>query len=299
MKKFDISKRFGKFGLMLKKNSPEILLGAGIFGVVTGAVLMCRSTLKANDILEESKKEIENYPTPEEGDEELKKGYDKEIKKIKAKAKLNIVKTYIPAVTVEALSIVSIISSNREIKKRNLSLASAYAALDETYKRYRRNVIEKYGEDVDTELLHDIRKETIESKETDENGKTKKVKKTFNIAEGLSEYGVVLDRSNKSIFNPQDMGYTRMVLNAEQNYCNDILRIRKWLTLNEVYKRLGLEPTKAGTVVGWIMEDNNKEGDNFIEFKVTQTYRQNEVGNFEEVLLVDFNVDGYIYDRIK
>ena len=95
------------------------------------------------------------------------------------------------------------------------------------------------------------------------------------------------------------MGYTRMVLNAEQNYCNDILRIRKWLTLNEVYKRLGLEPTKAGTVVGWIMEDNNKEGDNFIEFKVTQTYRQNEVGNFEEVLLVDFNVDGYIYDRIK
>ena len=295
-----IFSKFGKLGLKAKDKSPEILLGAGIVGVIAGAVLLCKETLKSKDILDETKETIENYPTPEEGDEELKKGYDKEIKKIKAKSKLKIAKTYIPGVTVEVLSIVSIISSNRELKKRNLSLASAYAVLDETYKRYRRNVIEKYGEDVDNELLHDIRKETIEEETTDEKGKTKKTKKTINVASGLSEYGIVLDRTdNHGIFNPQDIKYTVQVLTGEQNYVNDLLRVRKWVTLNQVYERLGVEPTKAGNVVGWVYEENNKEGDNYIDFKITPTYKQNEMGNFEEVILLDFNVDGYIFDRIK
>lgn len=298
--KSKIFSKFGKIGLKAKDKSPEILLGAGIVGVIAGAVLLCKETLKSKDILDETKETIENYPTPEEGDEELKKGYDKEIKKIKAKSKLKIVKTYIPGVTVEVLSIVSIISSNRELKKRNLSLASAYAVLDETYKRYRKNVIEKYGEDVDSELLHDIRKETIEEETTDEKGKTKKTKKTINVASGLSEYGIVLDRTdNHGIFNPQDIKYTVQVLTGEQNYVNDLLRVRKWVTLNQVYERLGVEPTKAGNVVGWVYEENNKEGDNYIDFKITPTYKQNEMGNFEEVVLLDFNVDGYIFDRIK
>lgn len=298
--KSKIFSKFGKLGLKAKDKSPEILLGAGIIGVVAGAVLLCKETLKSKDILDETKETIKNYPTPEEGDEELKKGYDKEIKKIKAKSKLKIAKTYIPGVTVEVLSIVSIISSNRELKKRNLSLASAYAVLDETYKRYRKNVIEKYGEDVDSELLHDIRKETIEEETTDEKGKTKKTKKTINVASGLSEYGIVLDRTdNHGIFNPQDIKYTVQVLTGEQNYVNDLLRVRKWVTLNQVYERLGVEPTKAGNVVGWVYEENNKEGDNYIDFKITPTYKQNEMGNFEEVVLLDFNVDGYIFDRIK
>lgn len=298
--KSKIFSKFGKLGLKAKDKSPEILLGAGIVGVIAGAVLLCKETLKSKDILDETKETIENYPTPEEGDEELKKGYDKEIKKIKAKSKLKIVKTYIPGVTVEVLSIVSIISSNRELKKRNLSLASAYAVLDETYKRYRKNVIEKYGEDVDGELLHDIRKETIEEETTDEKGKTKKTKKTINVASGLSEYGIVLDRTDThGIFNPQDIKYTVQVLTGEQNYVNDLLRVRKWVTLNQVYERLGVEPTKAGNVVGWVYEENNKEGDNYIDFKITPTYKQNEMGNFEEVVLLDFNVDGYIFDRIK
>lgn len=298
--KSKIFSKFGKIGLKAKDKSPEILLGAGIVGVIAGAVLLCKETLKSKDILDETKETIENYPTPEEGDEELKKGYDKEIKKIKAKSKLKIVKTYIPGVTVEVLSIVSIISSNRELKKRNLSLASAYAVLDETYKRYRKNVIEKYGEDVDGELLHDIRKETIEEETTDEKGKTKKTKKTINVASGLSEYGIVLDRTDRhGIFNPQDIKYTVQVLTGEQNYVNDLLRVRKWVTLNQVYERLGVEPTKAGNVVGWVYEENNKEGDNYIDFKITPTYKQNEMGNFEEVVLLDFNVDGYIFDRIK
>lgn len=298
--KSKIFSKFGKIGLKVKDKSPEILLGAGIVGVIAGAVLLCKETLKSKDILDETKETIENYPTPEEGYEELKKGYDKEIKKIKAKSKLKIVKTYIPGVTVEVLSIVSIISSNRELKKRNLSLASAYAVLDETYKRYRKNVIEKYGEDVDGELLHDIRKETIEEETTDEKGKTKKTKKTINVSSGLSEYGIVLDRTDThGIFNPQDIKYTVQVLTGEQNYVNDLLRVRKWVTLNQVYERLGVEPTKAGNVVGWVYEENNKEGDNYIDFKITPTYKQNEMGNFEEVVLLDFNVDGYIFDRIK
>ena len=39
----------------VEKHSPEILMGVGVVGVVTGTVMACRATLKLNDILEEAR----------------------------------------------------------------------------------------------------------------------------------------------------------------------------------------------------------------------------------------------------
>ena len=63
MKKFDISNKFSrtfnKIGFQLKKHSPEILVVAGVIGTVASAVMACKATLKVNEVIDESKKDID------------------------------------------------------------------------------------------------------------------------------------------------------------------------------------------------------------------------------------------------
>jgi hypothetical protein len=80
---------------------------------------------------------------------------------------------------------------------------------------------------------------------------------------------------------------------------NDLLISRGHMFLNEVYDALGLERTKAGSVVGWII---SHDGDNYVDFgiftdKDARQYRDFVNGRSNAILL-DFNVDGVIYDKI-
>lgn len=59
-----------------------------------------------------------------------------------------------------------------------------------------------------------------------------------------------------------------------------------------------MERTKAGSVIGWIM---NKGGDNFVDFGMFDGSSESVrafVNGLERSILLDFNVDGVIYDLI-
>jgi hypothetical protein len=95
----------------------------------------------------------------------------------------------------------------------------------------------------------------------------------------------------------KDPEYNYIFLRCQQQWANDMLKARGHLFLNEVYDALGLQRTKAGSVVGWIISEN---GDNYVDFGVfddTQNARDFVNGRQGSILL-DFNVDGVIYDRI-
>ena len=47
-----VTRKAGRVALLASKNSPEILFGAGVVGVVGTVVLACRATLKVSDVLE-------------------------------------------------------------------------------------------------------------------------------------------------------------------------------------------------------------------------------------------------------
>ena len=53
-----ISRTFHKAGFKLKKHSPEILVTAGVVGVVASAVMACKATTKVNDILSKTKEDV-------------------------------------------------------------------------------------------------------------------------------------------------------------------------------------------------------------------------------------------------
>ena len=63
---------------------------------------------------------------------------------------------------------------------------------------------------------------------------------------------------------------------------------------------LGIPRTKAGQIVGWIYDEKNPnhDGDNFVDFGIYTKANKEFVDGFEKVAILDFNVDGPIYNLI-
>ena len=185
------------------------------------------------------------------------------------------------------------------LKKRNLALSAAYAAVDKAFKDYRGRVVEKYGEDIDKELRYNVKKLVAEEKVKTEDGKTKKVKNTTNYIDGeYSDYYRIFDESNKYFErNPQ---LNRAFLRCHEQYATDKLRSQGYLFLNDVYKDLGFKPTREGAIVGWVLDPDSNESDNYVDFGIFESQRpkaKDFVNGYEYSVVLDFNVDGPILDR--
>ena len=64
---------------------------------------------------------------------------------------------------------------------------------------------------------------------------------------------------------------------------------------------LGIPRTKAGQCVGWVYDEKNPHGDNFVDFGIYNLYNEKSrdfVNGYERVIWLDFNVDGNILDLI-
>ena len=99
----------------------------------------------------------------------------------------------------------------------------------------------------------------------------------------------------------KDPEYNLMFLKDQQRYANDLLQSKGHLFLNEVYDMLGIPRTKAGQAVGWIYDEKNPVGDNFVDFGMYDMYNEKArdfVNGYERTILLDFNVDGNILDMI-
>jgi hypothetical protein len=93
--------------------------------------------------------------------------------------------------------------------------------------------------------------------------------------------------------------YNRAFLQCQQSYYNQMLQSRGHVFLNEVYDSLGIPRSQAGAAVGWIL---SKDGDNFVDFGIfddlTNPHVRDFVNGHENSILLDFNVDGIIWDKI-
>jgi hypothetical protein len=93
--------------------------------------------------------------------------------------------------------------------------------------------------------------------------------------------------------------YNLIFLKCQQNYANDLLASRGHVFLNEVYDMLGIERSQAGAVIGWVLAHDGST-DNYINFGI---FADNDaaidfVNGREGSILLDFNVDGVIFDKI-
>lgn len=291
----------GRNLLYLKKYSPEIMLAIGIGGIIGSTVLACKATLKVEEVLEEASEKITNIKDAKEtfkNDEHIysESDHNRDLAIVYAQTGVKLLKLYGPAIGLGAISIGSVVGSHKIMKGRNVALAAAYKLVDEGFKDYRRRVIEELGDGADRHFRHGIKAEEIEY-EVETDGKKEKIKEVVDIVSGedVSIYARFFDEYSPNWTNNPEMNL--LFLKTQQNYANDKLRARGHIFLNEVYDMLGLDRTKAGAHVGWVLGN----GDGYVDFGIydhTKPIRRKFVNGLEPSILLDFNVDGVILDLI-
>lgn len=287
-----VSRTVARQVLLTQKNSPQLLFGAGIFGVVATAVLASKATLKLEEALDTNRTQkiiaAELLEKRDPNYDESK--YRKDVISIQIRSAVVVCRLYAPAVIVGVATVGCLFTSQQILNKRNAALVAAYSALDKRFNEYRSRVTEKYGEDKEQELYYETATGEIEV-----DGKVKKTKQRIG---GGSIYARLFEETNKNYSNNPE--YNVMFLRAQQNYANDLLRMQGHVFLNEIYDALGLARSTEGAVVGWVWKKGS--GDQFIDFGIFDSPDMNKFYDFvtghEKGIWLDFNVDGIVYDKI-
>lgn len=298
-----------------KMNSPEIMLFVGIGAGIGALITTQRATLKVdvvkkahNDKKEQIVRTADEY---EENPEDFEEPYTKDqaaqdLMLLKRKTALEYVKLYAGPVILEAVSIGLILGSHHIMKQRQAALAASCAAIAKAYQTYRQNVIAKYGEEVDQEMLYGSEKKTVKKTETDpETGEKKKVTEEQEIIRnfGGSPYARLFTRENSTEWfndNPQN----EFMLAQREKEADTRLKCEGILTLNDVYRMIGLKPTDIGLTHGWRYRSQKDPDygkfDNNVTFLTKWVMVPNEeTGENERTLLIDFNCDGCIYGEVS
>ena len=292
----------GQATLQLSKQSPHILFGAGIVGFGATIYLASKAVLKLDRHVDNFQENLETvkelYDSAKDSDEGRasypKSEYRKDLAYLYANSIYDITKMYAPTVIVGTLTIVCLTKSHTILSNRNTALMAAYSVLERSYNAYRKRVIDEFGEDKDREFRYPTKE--IRTLSLDEKGKAVEKVETKTLLDQYSTYARFFDEMCPDWKrNPE---YNLIFLRAQQNWANDLLQARGHVFLNEVYDMLGIPRTKAGAVVGWVI---GHEGDNYIDFGLfdgENSAARDFVNGRERSILLDFNVDGVIYDKI-
>lgn len=308
-----VSRTFKKASVQLKHHAPEIMVIGGVIGVVTSTVLACKASTKVNAIIDKSKKDIEEIhhyaeqgyiSTPNEIVPYSKEDSKKDLTIVYAQTGVKLVKLYAPAVVIGVASITGILYSHRLLRKENAAMVAAYTALDTSFKDYRKRVVERFGKEMDRELKFNIKSKEIEERVVDENGNEKVVKKTVDVIDPNQHNAnsIVYDNGNTGW--SKDPAISKAFLIGQQAFLNQKLQRDRYLFLNDVYDALGAPRTPWGHKVGWIYDPNNcdHEGDNYVDFGIFDANNEKArdfINGRERCVVLDFNVDGVIDDKIK
>ncbi len=309
MKKTELATKAGqilmKSKLGLKKHSPEILMVTGIGIGVVAAVVACKQTVKATQIIADAQKSLEDIETVQEMNKNGEANYTEEDytndrKTVGVQVVTGMIKTYAVPVGLGILSITCILASNHIMRKRNVALAAAYSALSTDFMNYRKRVVEKYGKEADFLLKNGLEKELVAHQVVDpETGEVKEIQEEVVKYDGakLSQYARVFDEVGSTQWTPSP-DHNKAFLLMEQNYFNERIKTRGYIFLNEVYERLGFRPTKAGSIVGWVYQNADYEGIDFGIFSAHTQKAEDFLNGDEPSIILDFNVQGDILSLV-
>ena len=205
----------------LSKHSPEILTGIGVTGMITSTVLAVRATPKALVLLEDAKEQKGDELTP--------------VETVKVAWK-----PYIPAVATGVVSVACIIGASTIKTKRNAALATAYALSERTLTKYREKVVETIGEKKEKEVREKVSQEQINEKPIS------------------SSQVIITPKGNTLCLDSISGRYFRSDLDKIRKSINELNRqmtYQNYISLNDLYSELGLEPIRNSSYLGWNLED--------------------------------------------
>lgn len=285
----------------ISKHAPTILSVTASAGVIATGYLAWKAGTRFEDVegrdWDRRKECLRNADTIP----------DEDVPKIERKNRilfiLDTVRTIAPAAIVGAATITMIYFSNSISKKRLAAMGAAYATLQTAFDGYKRTMVEALGkESVDKILkpkLPNVGKSAEEILSSDNKSDAAHVSDAVvNSLKALSPYARIIAEESSTCWDPNE-DYTSQNLAAVQLWANRRLERKGHLFLNEVFDQLGLSRTREGAVVGWL---KNGEGDGYVSFGDfdASIYRvpSDDYTRVDSNFIVDFNVDGVIWDRI-
>lgn len=308
-----------KFGSDLiqkvKFHSPELLIGAGVVGLVGAAVVAVRRGVRWHTAAKtEIVHDLETIKKAEGSPQYTHEDRVRDYARVIGKGVWSFTQIYGPSVAVGAASVVSILAGTGVLKGRLAAMTSAAATAQAALERYRSRVREKLGEDADYEFAYEVSAKKAKIKHEDG---TKESLVTYHLVPSSGEWMAASPYSRLWDENAMEWCANRdiqfLTLRSLENHFNQELNARGVVFLNDVYKALGLPMSKDAALVGWIKDYEKPKmaklaaelgrvpGDGVISFGVFEnespSARAYLSGDDDRVVL-DFNVDGVIYDLV-
>lgn len=226
-------------GRFAQRNSPAILSGVAIGGVIGTAILAVKATPKAQRaILEERDRwyaETADGMTLEDRDKIANRKFTP-METVKVTWKY-----YIPAGLSAAATIACIAGANKIGTQRNAALVAAYTLVDTSFREYKDKVLEEIGAGKEEKVREKVAQAKIEQA-------------------GTPPREVILATgSDQLCFEAWTGRYFRgdieKIRRAENDINQRMLEGDMCAALNELYDQIGLEHTDSGGVVGWNVDN--------------------------------------------
>jgi len=266
------------------------LVVSGVVGFGITAVMAARATRNLEPILDKhAKQRIDVSVTAvSERDEQ------KQIVKLYSETAFELGKLYGPTIVVGSLSAMSVLHGHRVLRSRHLATMAAYTGLMEQYQAYRARVAETVG----PELEHDIYDGAVGKWEEDPDHPGEyKMKSKFSEGTPENYLRPFFDEANQNWTKDPTSNY--LFLKGAQQHMNNKLQVQGHLFLSDVYRALGMTPTKETIVTGWLV--NNDRGDGYVDFGFMTDQSKEAImfrNGAERSVRLNFNIDGVIWDLI-
>lgn len=289
------SRQIARSVLVLKKNSPHLFFAGGLAGSIASTILACRATLKLESTLGEINEDIKAVKLRKEnpslaviGRDYTERDYIQDLMFVYGRTVKRMAKLYGPSVLLGVASTGALTGSHVQMTRRNSALTATGVALAKAYDEYRERVREEIGEDKELELHQALVKTQI----------TVDGKKQNVLVPGdpstWPPFSRVFDQNSSQWQKETELNH--MYIKSQEIYANHLLNARGHVFLNEMYDVLGLPRSKEGAIVGWVL--NGENSNNYISFGLDAPVNARFVDYMEPEALLDFNVDGIIYDKI-
>lgn len=288
--------------LQARKHAPEILLVTSLSSGAAALALTVKQTLTVAPVLEpwndwmdqykdglEKKKYAEEHP-----EEELPKFPEETAKSITVRTAvqtgLNLARHYALPLAFAGLSAAAMLGMYKVWNARYTAVVAVATGLQETLSKYREEIRDQLGENADKEVMSKV---TSDKREVKEDPQTENQVRKPQMG---SQYSRIFDES--STYYKRCAGDNLTFLQRQQSIANHLLAINGSVFLNEVYDMLGFPRTKAGSVVGWIFDPGIENKIDFGFWDLGDEAKRAFINGWEKSVLLDFNVDGIIYDII-
>jgi len=215
----ELSEKASKFAV---KNSPAILTGVGVAGVLTTAFLTGKASFRAAKAIQD---EVDRFAQYEDKDP------------LDTKEKFLIVwKYYIPPAGAALLTVGAIVAANQIGTRRATAVAAAYALSEKAWAEYREKIVEKLGEKKETAIRAEVAQDKVNKHDPEE-------KVIFMTGNGEV---LCLEAMTGRYFRCE-----METLKKAQNDTNYQIIRQDYAALSDFYDKIGLPNTSDSDNVGW------------------------------------------------